>query len=462
MLSKELLTILKLQEWKEGTTWEFDWYIDLIFCHALAFGTYPVKLNFFQPILDDEFLSTSSDKNTVGKFIDFFHNTEAVSDLISKQKAILTEAATVLAKLKQDINILDYDIYYKTQYDLSLLMASVSVVFDKLIEYKVDEIAKSKNIQVERLSNYIIESSSVTALNKSNEELSALYNSHQKELDEYLASKGTLSIKLIKRLNEHVEKYGWINTGERGKHTWNTEDFLEQLKNLLNSTKSALEVLDDTTKSELVNLIAININDNVAADLQIELDFLFQKHLRIILGDRYKEEIIERLSFDQIKEIVSEPDKINGYTLESLKRHKLIYPNDASIIEEILNETDYRELKEILANDKTLSESIKGRSACQGMAEGYVMLVKNMQDLENFEEGYILVTEKTQPSYVIAMKKAKAIVTDIGGITSHAAIVSREFNIPCVVATRNATKQLKNGDFVRVDAFTGNVIKLNK
>ena len=61
----------------------------------------------------------------------------------------------------------------------------------------------------------------------------------------------------------------------------------------------------------------------------------------------------------------------------------------------------------------------------------------------------------------MTMKKAKAIVTDIGGITSHAAIVAREFNIPTVVATTNATKQLKDGDFVRVDAFKGIVIKLD-
>ena len=59
----------------------------------------------------------------------------------------------------------------------------------------------------------------------------------------------------------------------------------------------------------------------------------------------------------------------------------------------------------------------------------------------------------------MAMAKAAAIVTDIGGITSHAAIISREFGIPCIVGTNNATKVLKNGDFVVVDAILGTVQK---
>ena len=61
----------------------------------------------------------------------------------------------------------------------------------------------------------------------------------------------------------------------------------------------------------------------------------------------------------------------------------------------------------------------------------------------------------TRPDYIVAMKKAGAIVTNEGGITCHAAIVSRELGIPCVIGTKHATKILKNGDFIEVDADNG-------
>jgi len=138
-----------------------------------------------------------------------------------------------------------------------------------------------------------------------------------------------------------------------------------------------------------------------------------------------------------------------------------VYPSGNNTVVEILSDEDYEEIKKLLRTDRINSIEINGRSACQGIAEGYVKIIKNSKDLNYFKEGFILVAEKTQPSYVMTMKKAKAIVTDIGGITSHAAIVAREFNIPTVVATTNATKQLKDGDFVRVDAFKGIVIKLD-
>ena len=61
----------------------------------------------------------------------------------------------------------------------------------------------------------------------------------------------------------------------------------------------------------------------------------------------------------------------------------------------------------------------------------------------------------TRPEMVVAMKKAGAIVTDEGGITSHAAVVSREFGIPCIIGTKKATKVFKDGDLVEVDANRG-------
>ena len=80
--------------------------------------------------------------------------------------------------------------------------------------------------------------------------------------------------------------------------------------------------------------------------------------------------------------------------------------------------------------------------------------------MAKFQKGDILVAISTNPDIVPIMKKAAAIVTEQGGVTSHAAIVSRELNIPCVIGTRIATKVLEDGEEVEVDATKGMVRRI--
>lgn len=83
-----------------------------------------------------------------------------------------------------------------------------------------------------------------------------------------------------------------------------------------------------------------------------------------------------------------------------------------------------------------------------------------MSDLGKVKAGDIIVAVTIHPDYVPAMQKAAAIITDEGGITSHAAIVARELGLPCIVGTKSATKSLKDGDMVEIDATAGLVRKL--
>lgn len=106
-------------------------------------------------------------------------------------------------------------------------------------------------------------------------------------------------------------------------------------------------------------------------------------------------------------------------------------------------------------------KEIVGRVASKGLARGKVAIIKGVKDLGKVEDGDILVAVTTHPDYVPAMRRSSAIVTDEGGITSHAAIVSREFGIPCIVGTKVATKILKDGDLIEVDADNGVIRKLN-
>lgn len=102
---------------------------------------------------------------------------------------------------------------------------------------------------------------------------------------------------------------------------------------------------------------------------------------------------------------------------------------------------------------------LKGAAASLGSYAGPVKIIHKPTEIDKVNDGDILVTEMTTPDFVPAMRKAKAIITDTGGRTCHAAIVSREMGIPCVVGTGTATHVLKTGQVVTVDGVSGTVYK---
>lgn len=105
---------------------------------------------------------------------------------------------------------------------------------------------------------------------------------------------------------------------------------------------------------------------------------------------------------------------------------------------------------------------LSGLAASYGVVAGKVRIVADVNELDKVQLGDILVTKMTDPDFVPAMKRAAGIVTDEGGVTSHAAIVSREMGIPCVVGTGNATKILMDGDLITIDAKAGKVYRGEK
>ncbi len=105
---------------------------------------------------------------------------------------------------------------------------------------------------------------------------------------------------------------------------------------------------------------------------------------------------------------------------------------------------------------------IKGQVGSPGKIKGIVKIVMNLnKESEKFKDGDVLVTGMTRPEFIPIMKKAVAVVTDEGGITCHAAIVSRELGTPCVIGTKVATQVLNDGDLIEVDANKG-IVKIIK
>lgn len=113
------------------------------------------------------------------------------------------------------------------------------------------------------------------------------------------------------------------------------------------------------------------------------------------------------------------------------------------------------ETMEIGKKEEKGSIILKGLPASPGFATGRVRVILDISDLPSMQSGEILVTKMTTPDFVPAMRKASAIITDEGGLTSHAAIVSRELGVPAVIGTEKATSILKNEMLITVDANKG-------
>ena len=119
-----------------------------------------------------------------------------------------------------------------------------------------------------------------------------------------------------------------------------------------------------------------------------------------------------------------------------------------------------RFLKLMIGDQKKKGNMVKGNVACTGMVRGKVKVLFHAQETSKFPKGAILVANMTHPDYMPAIRNASAIVTDEGGIVCHAAVISREMKIPCVIGTKIATKVFRDGDQVEVDAERGIVRRL--
>ena len=171
------------------------------------------------------------------------------------------------------------------------------------------------------------------------------------------------------------------------------------------------------------------------------------------------------ISFDEIRHLTGKEvafalryDGLNRPALK--KRLKFCWLYVEKGVELVSTDKDHPVLKFLKNKSKVSVKELTGQIGCLGKAQGRVRIINSHKDLAKMKTGDILVSIATNPDLVPAMKKAAAIVTEQGGVTSHAAIVSREMNIPCVIGTKIATQVLKDGDLVEVDANKGTVRKL--
>ena len=253
------------------------------------------------------------------------------------------------------------------------------------------------------------------------------------------------------------------------------------VQKMINSEKSGVIFSDNpTTKEDDVVIEAVwGLGEGIVSgqikpdhyvisknvdNFEIVKKEVFKKKIAIIRGKKGGDETIK---LDKEK---SEKQVLNNYEIKRLaqyaKKLEEHYKKPQDIEFAIENEKIYIvQSRPITTKFEQKGERVEGNvllsglAASPGISSGVVKVVKTMDDLKKVEKGDILVTEMTNPDMVMTMQKASGIITDEGGITSHASIVSREMGIPAVVGTGNATEKLKDGDIVTVDGYSGRVIE---
>jgi len=284
-----------------------------------------------------------------------------------------------------------------------------------------------------------------------------------------LAAHKNISKKLM---HEFIDKYQWVGMVFLIYRPLTIEDVLLEMENInpaieLNrirkstdrmdkKRRSLLKQIDNKRLAKLVGLLGASsfVEAEILKNFQL-LQFNFYSLLQKMsehLEIEYKDLIY--CAIDEIENVLLEQKKLPSIELLR-KRDKIGY---SVFIKNGVYKINYTNPQTDVINH---GDFVKGICASSGKAVGRVRIIFDVNEMDRVKNGDILVTGMTTPNFVPAMKRAGAIVTNDGGITCHAAIVSRELGVPCIIGTRMATKILKDGDLVEVNANDGTINKLN-
>lgn len=272
-------------------------------------------------------------------------------------------------------------------------------------------------------------------------------------------------------------EYGWLNKNYWRGEAYSVDDYINRIKELLRKDcKKEYDKIFERDRqlhkkyNELLKKLKSNINEVYWINLLKKLMFFHSLRIEtFMLTDHLVRELNDKvakaLKLSRLELLYCTPDEIlnafeekninkdevkerfNGYAILSIDQELMIF--SGKNLNFFKNE-----------QKKIKLQSINGDIASKGKARGYVTLVMGKDDLKKIKKNDIIVCPMTDVDYIQYLTKVKAIVTDEGGITCHAAIISRELNKPCVIGTKFSTKIFKDGDLVEVDANKGVVKKL--
>jgi len=259
-----------------------------------------------------------------------------------------------------------------------------------------------------------------------------------KKKNQYVLMQEALRKEPIEKVQK---KYAWLKSRD-GFTDFYTIDELREIKKHINKSKSPPIHIPKQLKSLAVELQELTYLRTDRTDKFYEMLGLCRpifEEVAASLGISFK----ELGNYDAQSILQGSPRKITP-------PYNYLYHN----------REQYFSVKKFIDIESNETTEIRGTPAFSGKVRGVVKIVKHPNDISKVEIGDILVAQMTLPSFISAMNKAVAFVTDEGGITCHAAIIAREMKKPCVIGTKIATKVLKDGDRVEVDANKGIVTKI--
>lgn len=285
-----------------------------------------------------------------------------------------------------------------------------------------------------------------------------------------------------KELKKHWQKYKWIHFGWTGPSLG--PNYFIEIHHALRQEGRAKDRLKEILEKDekLIKDKRLYLKNLVIPEEYQELFRLFEE---LLFMKAHRMDALF-MSFDSIQPLLKKIAKTNHLSLKQLYSLDLewlmeMIKKDSLDIDKINNIAKYSvryfdgDKEYLLIKDKAKDLAkqatknlpkvkdqveLKGESAYPGKVQGKVSVINLAKEMDKFCDGDILVSNATDPSLLPVMKKAKAFVTDMGGLTCHAAIVARELEIPCIVGIKSAAKILKDGDQVEVDATKGVVRKL--
>jgi len=279
-------------------------------------------------------------------------------------------------------------------------------------------------------------------------------------------------------LTKHWKKFAHLNNYYYWGNGYSLSDMKNRLEDEMKKGEEIIKKELEEFKPKVLDYTLFSEEEAALIKAMKKLSYAFQyadETLAYVIHNirgAYKESAKRlRLTYDQFvemllleikqslqkgKSVVSKNDLDERYN-----DHVLVISKDKNIL--LIGEECKRYVAHVFKDDKTGIKEFKGIVAFKGgVIQGAVHIISHADEISSFGQGEILVTPMTNPSFVPAMQKAKAIITNDGGLLCHAAIVSRELKVPCIIGTKIATKVLKDGDLVEVDAERGIVTILKK
>ncbi|MBU0497563.1 MAG: hypothetical protein KKG04_06375 [Candidatus Thermoplasmatota archaeon] len=271
-------------------------------------------------------------------------------------------------------------------------------------------------------------------------------------------------------IDQHIKKYYWIRTNFYETEPLSIDDVIKRIEQGVSVDHKHLEQMKKR-KNELIEKYQPNEELKSLIYFFTELSNWRELRKECVMKTNYfiaeiLSEIARRVDVEYmllLQACTNEVEKIfekSPEFLEELKKRQAFfcaYTEQAKLRVASGKEA----LKYINAFEQVFARQqgeLCGTVVSSGLGVGEVKILYGEQDFYKFKAGDIIVALMTRPEYIPLMKNASAIITEEGGLTCHAAIVSRELNIPCIVGVQNATTALRDGMLVKVDADNGKLI----